>query len=151
MLFRTASPKMTSFNSHSPSLPTTCANDDSSPSLPRPLKRRLSEFGSDEPAVKKSRGSDWAPRKQTVSDPLPLHTQSFDWESWCTEAFALPPSVTTSHPVPDALDFELFNFEVFPTSQSTGQFRFNCAFLWQRFNNLFRYHSLVYRCASRIP
>ncbi|KAF9786151.1 hypothetical protein BJ322DRAFT_1108007 [Thelephora terrestris] len=109
---RTSSPS----HSHPSTSPTT---DSSPPSPPRSRKRRLSESNSDEPVVKKPRGSDWAQRKQTVSDPLPLPTPSFDWGSWCTEAFALPPSATTNHPVPDALDFELFNFEAFPTSQPT--------------------------------
>ncbi|KAF9648504.1 hypothetical protein BDM02DRAFT_3115268 [Thelephora ganbajun] len=110
----TPSPERTS---HIPFLSTTLTQNISSP--PRSRKRRLSESNSDEPTVKKPRRVDWAPRKQTISDPLPLPTLSFDWESWCTEAFVLPPSATTNHLVPDALDFELFNFEAFPASQPT--------------------------------
>lgn len=56
-----------------------------------------------------------------VSDPLPLPGPSFDWESWCSEAFTLPPLATANLPVPGALDFELFNFGAFSASQSAGQ------------------------------
>ena len=91
---------------------------------PSPLssrKRRLSEANSDEPTVKKPRGLDWAQKKQTISDPLPQPTPSFDWASWCDGAFTLPPLANTNQPVPDALDFELFNFGAFPASQPPGQ------------------------------
>ena len=116
MLFRTRSPEQTS---HLFSLPPTPFQSSPPPLLSR--KRRLTESNSDEPAVKKPRGTDWIPRKQTASAPLPLPTPLFDWESWCSEAFVLPPLATTNHPVPEALDFELFNFEAFPASQPVGQ------------------------------
>lgn len=126
MLFRGSPTKYISSSSHPPSLAIVSIVD-TFLSLPHSRKRRLSESNPNEPAAKKYRGSGWSPKKQMVSNLLPLPTKLSNWESWCTEVSVLPPSATINHPVPDALDFDLYNFGAFPVSKYTGQFEIHNA------------------------